>query len=373
MMKKILYIVSTLSMSGPTNQLFSLVKYLNREEFDPYILTLSSEPSDSRMSDFKNLGINIHCLGLSRLNGVLFSHSRVRKFLNNLQPDIIHTQGIRADYICSKLYDYPVRFATQHNFPSFDYPLKFGRFKGRLMVMSHTNSFKKIPSVIACSKTIANLSRWQGLSVDYIQNGVDLEYFSLNLNDGEKSRLRKSLSIPDDAHVFIGVGSLIKRKAFEILIQAFNGAKFSKPTKLLIVGDGPNRDVCEKLSQNNPDIKFIGHVSNVYKYLQISDCFVSSSLAEGLPYTVIEAMASGLPVILSKIDSHEEILEIDSLAGETFPVNSIKKLTRCLELFCPSKGSSEASLNIVNSKLNARSMSLEYQNRYLKKTAENNG
>jgi glycosyltransferase involved in cell wall biosynthesis len=373
MVKKILYITSTLSRSGPTNQLYSLIKYLNRDKFHPYILTLSPESVETRIHDFEELSVDIQCLKLSRLKGMFLSYKVVKKIIDKIQPDIVHTQGIRADFICAKLNDSSARFATQHNYPSFDYPLKFGYFKGKLMAHSHLKSFKKIPSVIACSKTISKLDINQGLLVDFIQNGVDLDCFSSKITDNKKSELRKSLSISNDVNIFIAVGSLIKRKAFDQLIKAFNEACFARPTKLLILGDGPNRNEYEDLSKNNPDILFIGHVSNVNKYLAISDCFVSSSLAEGLPYTVIEAMASGLPVILSDIDSHEEILEIDPLAGETFPVNSIERLTKCLESFCPSQKASEASLNIVHSRLNARSMSLEYQKTYLRKLAEING
>jgi len=314
---KILYITSTLSRTGPTNQLYNLVKYLDRKRFDPHVVTLSEESNQTRIHDFAKLGVSLHSIALSRLKGIILSRKRLGEIIRSVNPDIIHSQGIRADFLSSTLTTLPLRFATQHNYPPYDYPLKFGYFLGKLMAFSHIRILKKIPFVIACSKSISLLNNRHDLSVDFVQNGVDIEEFPPVSSDIEKIKLRKKLSIESDDLVFITVGSLIKRKAVDQLIKAYMAAEIpSKKSKLLILGEGPNRSEYQLLAKHFPNIYFVGQVSNVNDYLSVSDCFVSSSLAEGLPYTVIEAMGTGLPVILSDIGSHKEILEINPLAGD---------------------------------------------------------
>src|SRR5690606_9558118 len=102
-MKTILYIVSTLKRSGPTNQLFNIIIYLDRSVFEPVLITLSPEPEDSRWQDYQSLGVQMHSLNLSRLGGLFFAKSNLEKLIKKIQPDLIHTQGIRADFLISKL------------------------------------------------------------------------------------------------------------------------------------------------------------------------------------------------------------------------------------------------------------------------------
>ncbi|EJF7529755.1 glycosyl hydrolase family 1, partial [Escherichia coli] len=99
MKKKVLYVVSTLKRSGPINQLYNLINNFSKYEFDLTIVTLSPEPQDSKLDDFINLGINVITLGLSRLKGVFFAKHKLKKIIDKINPDIVHSQGVRADYL----------------------------------------------------------------------------------------------------------------------------------------------------------------------------------------------------------------------------------------------------------------------------------
>ena len=83
-MKKILYLVSTLGSSGPTNQLSYIVKYLDRSIFEPLILTLSHEPEASAIKYFQNvLEVRVESLGLSRMRGMLSGSAKVKHYIMN--------------------------------------------------------------------------------------------------------------------------------------------------------------------------------------------------------------------------------------------------------------------------------------------------
>ena len=104
---------------------------------------------------------------------------------------------------------------------------------------------------------------------------------------------------------FITVGRFSPEKNFEFLIKSFskiNDNKFG----LIILGEGPLFNNLSKY--NNNKIILAGFVHNVYDYLFASEYYVSSSITEGLPMSVLEALSIGLPILLSDIDSHKEIL-----------------------------------------------------------------
>src|SRR5690606_8396576 len=97
--------------------------------------------------------------------------------------------------------------------------------------------------------------------------------------------------------IFISVGSLIPRKNMKVLVEAFNVFSKASSGSLVILGGGPEMEKLRSVSCRS--IFLQGNVDNVRDYLAGCDYFVSTSLAEGLPNTVLEALAMGLPAILS--------------------------------------------------------------------------
>ena len=81
---RVLFLVSSLKKSGPTNQLSYIIKYLDKSVFNPMILTLSNEIDDSAISYFVDkLGVRVDTLGLSRLNGIIKAKSKVKKYISD--------------------------------------------------------------------------------------------------------------------------------------------------------------------------------------------------------------------------------------------------------------------------------------------------
>ncbi|MFW6225194.1 MAG: glycosyltransferase family 4 protein [Bacteroidota bacterium] len=361
---KILYLVSTLKNSGPTNQLSYIIQHLDRNFFEPVILTLSEEPEDSRKPFFvKDLNVQVYSLSLSRLKGLLLAKKRVYDFILLQKVDIVHSQGIRADNLLKGMAI--PKLLTIRNFPFIDYPLKFGRIKGYLMALKHFSSIKKEKSnVIACSKTIANLFSDKGFKVDFIHNGVNTDLYK-PLSVGQVNELKNKLNIPDNYNkVFISVGSLIERKDMRTVIDGFIKFNKNKNNILLIVGDGPDKESLQK--SVGQDVLFLGKVSNVVEYLQISDCFISAALAEGLPDSVLEAMACGLPVVLSNIPSHKELFQDEE--GVFFPVKQVSDLSGQLERINKNMHKyADISFRLINSYYRAEVMSGKYQNQYRKR------
>ena len=102
----------------------------------------------------------------------------------------------------------------------------------------------------------------------------------------------------------VSVGRLSSEKNFIKLIDLFLSANMNG-YKLIIVGDGPLEKELKGIA--NEDILIVGFKSNFEEYIFASDYYISTSLTEGMPLSVLVAMETSTPLILSNIPAHEEI------------------------------------------------------------------
>lgn len=365
---KIMYIVSTLARTGPTNQLFNIVKNLDKNFFSPIIVTLSPEPKSTLIDLFNKENIKIHSLNFSRFEGAFKAGKIISKIIEKYDPDIIHTQGLRPDSLAVKYIKGKNVITTIRNFPFEDYPLKFGKLLGRIMAYNHINSIRNIDYPVACSLSLQKKFKTRlNIDVDVIQNGVNTDKYN-QINDSQKKKLRNKLGIPTEKKVFISVGALIKRKAPEVVIDGFLNMDKSSESLLFILGDGPLMKNCEEMVKKYKNVILLGSINNVNQYLQASDYFISASTSEGLPNTVLEALSVGLPVCLSDIDPHEEILNQNKECGILFKVNNRTDLSKKLNHLIQSDYSimRGAALNLIKSNFSAKIMSNKYQELYKK-------
>jgi glycosyltransferase involved in cell wall biosynthesis len=365
---RILYITSTLKRSGPINQLYNLIKYLDRSRFEPYLLTLSPEPSDSRWQDFVDLGVYVDTLRLSRLMGIFLTRKRLSVYIRRIQPDLLHTQGIRADILSSVRAHATPRICTVHNFPQYDYALAYGKFLSQLIVPRHVNAMKQMDYCIGVSKAAStNLVKTFGLkNVNAIRNGVDTEFF-FPLDHSNKQALRVQLGLPKNANIWVSSGNLIARKNPFFLLHSFQTWSAGNEQNFLIfLGGGPFEQELKKEAACTSNIMFIGHINNVVEYLQASDYFVSASQSEGFHYAMVEAFACGLPVLLSNIEAHKELVEVEPNIGALFELDDQSRLVNAFsDILARDKNvMSRAALSLVHRLLSAKKMSENYQKIY---------
>jgi glycosyltransferase involved in cell wall biosynthesis len=369
-MKKILYIVSSLRRCGPTNQLYNLIKYLDRSQFEPYLITLSPEPAlkDSKWTDFENLGVRLYPLNLSRFKGFFCAKKKIFLLINEIKPDIIHTQGIRGDIISSELLINIPKINTIRNFPQQDYIMTYGRLLGCLMCLVYIRCLKKMSLCVGVSDAAAeNLRQYYHLSnVAAIKNGVDTDCY-YPLASGEKKTLREKLGLPAGGRICISSGHLSERKDPLFLIKAWK-KNIGKENNyyLVLVGGGKLLEKCRQECGGNKNIHIIGHVNNVKEYLQAGDYFISVSRSEGFPNAVLESMACGLPVILSDIRPHEEMMALAPNAGACYKLGNEDHFNQMLKkIFNMNRDvMSNTALAVIREKFSARIMSRAYQQTY---------
>lgn len=153
--------------------------------------------------------------------------------------------------------------------------------------------------------------------VDYIPGvGVDLKRYSVEINIDVQAK-KKELGIPLDKLIFLSSGELILRKNHETVIRAVAKLKGIFPDfQYVICGHGELEGYLRILTrelQVEDQITFMGYREDIADLYKIADVFVFPSYQEGLPMALLEAMASGLPVICSNIRGSRDLMEMEQL------------------------------------------------------------
>lgn len=144
-----------------------------------------------------------------------------------------------------------------------------------------------------------------------ILNGVDLNHFDNPSYD--RGPIRASLGIANKMHVVITVAALFKVKGhIDLLNAASRLCQSRKDIVFLIVGEGSLEESLREQTKNlriSNNVKFLGFRSDVPQLLAASDVFVLPSYSEGMPISIIEAMAAGLPIVATNVGGIPEVVE----------------------------------------------------------------
>ncbi|MGB9794638.1 glycosyltransferase family 4 protein [Caldisericum exile] len=267
-----------------------------------------------------------------------FSISNIKAFLklyrimkeNNYL--MLHTHTPVASFfgrIAGRLVGIPHIVYTAHGFHFHEYgnPLKnfiyyrLEKFAGKftdVLITINVDDYK-----VATEKKLIPHGK-----VVYIKGvGVDLERLNpRNFKDNKESDFLSD----NNRFIFVSVGRLEKEKHFDYLIKAFYFVKKHYPNfELLVIGDGEEQVSLKKLSQRislKDYVRFLGYVKHVEKYLYHSFAFVFTSSREGLPVSVMEAMAMEKPVVAYNIRGVRDLVE-DGVNGFLVPFGDIKELS----------------------------------------------
>lgn len=143
--------------------------------------------------------------------------------------------------------------------------------------------------------------------------GMDTKRFDTRITEEEKLNLKKALNIQKDDIVLSFVAELNDNKNQILLINVMEKLKQQHvQAKLLLVGDGKNKEnyaklIKEKKMENS--IEILGERKEISEILSITNIYVASSIREGLPINVIEAMYMGLPIVAKNNRGHNELIE----------------------------------------------------------------
>ncbi len=242
------------------------------------------------------------CRGKIDIRAVL----SLRAFLKERDIGCVHCHGYKADIygrLATSGLD-TLRIATCHNWLDAQSKMKVYGFLDRWFL-------KGYDKVVAVSEEVKEKVLDGGVNperVCLVRNGIRLDRF------GEAERRqasRERLGIGEEAVVIGTVGRLSEEKGHRTLLRAARTILESHPEVVfLLIGDGPLKEVLER-EFDSPAIVFAGVRSDVADLYTSMDIFVLPSLTEGLPMVLLEAMASGLPVVATAVGEVPAVMNGD--------------------------------------------------------------
>ncbi len=362
---KIGYVVADLKRVGPTNQTLNIIRYSGAIE-NCVVITLFDESNDTQIEEYLDLGIDVKCLHLSRKTALINGAQVLKKALAENDVNIVHSWGTFADiisfYACKKANI--KHMLTLRNFPVEEMTTRMNYFLGMAVALFDLHILKNCKNVVCCSKSIKKKMEdtygWTHLSS--IQNGVDFNKFSVR----QKDTVRNELGVEKDDRIFISTGSMIPRKRIHETAEAFVKANLPSNVKLWFLGDGNLLESLKEKYKSNKNICFLGKQSDVAYFLSAADVFVSSSESEGMPNAVLEAISCKLPVYLSDIPQHLEVLDAVENCGISYKLGNTDELAMLFVNTDDNKilDMSTATENLLSSDLTMENMGRKYERCY---------
>lgn len=145
----------------------------------------------------------------------------------------------------------------------------------------------------------------------YKVHGVGITLSEYENIQVDKKKKREELGLKDSDIICISAGDIVVRKNYGVAIEAIAKANNSR-LHYIVCGAGPERDALEKKANElgiSDKIHFLGYRTDVKELLAVSDIFLFTSLQEGLPRSLMEAMALGLPAVVSRIRGNVDLIE----------------------------------------------------------------
>jgi sugar transferase (PEP-CTERM/EpsH1 system associated) len=307
MMKKIklAHIVLNLNTGGLERLVLDIVEKTS-QPFQPIIICLKEN------GDLSN---NIEKLGIKVLNlnkNDRFDPKSIYKLYNLLKKEkisIVHTHNFAASLygsLSARIAGIPVVIHTEHG--THLYPQFRRRFIRKIISILIDKTVSVSDQI---KQTLISQDHISKNRIMTILNGVDINKYSHKC-DTEIKNKRKELNIDEKIKVIGIVARLSAEKDHENLLQAFSiVTKDIQYVNLIIIGDGILRDELEKKSKKlglEDKVFFLGLRQDIPELLSIMDLFVLSSIREGIPLTILEAMVAGLPIVATSVGGIPEVI-----------------------------------------------------------------
>ncbi|WP_027377496.1 glycosyltransferase family 4 protein [Kaistella palustris] len=300
-MIKILFVVSHLDPQGPNKQLYYLCKTLDKNRFKPIVVTTSQINFEKSLhKELRAEEVEIHNFRLGKIKSLFNAKKKIREIIKSENIDVILSYGFRSDFMCSGLKNV-IKVTSIRNTLLVNWEFTWGPFLGKILGEINLYYIKKFDYIIACSQSVSTYLSTLNLKTTIIRNSVDTKSVLKNLPYSKELVFEKAKKFA----TFITVSSRLKGKNIEFLLESFVKPELNLYNLFIA---GYVEPILKNKYSHYPNIFFLGHVDNLQHYLYTSDFFISSSLHEGMPNAVLEALTLGIPVILSDIEPHKEII-----------------------------------------------------------------
>lgn len=310
-----------INTNGVVTSVRNLMEELEKKGHDVRILTVSEKLKshiDGNVYYIKSLPLGVV---YPDVRMPISYHHRYLRELIEWKPDVIHSQCEYFSYhfaaYISKKTGAPIVHTYHTLYEQYvTYVLPSQRLGSFIIAKLSKLRLRNAEAIVAPTQKVEHVLRDYGIRnpIYVIPSGIALEQHQDRISEEERSQRRNQLGIPDDHTVLLNLGRLGTEKNLTELIELLASELSHNPKlTLLIVGDGPARTELEELSAKlgiREHVIFAGMVdpSEVHKYYQLGDIFVSASTSETQGLTYIEAAANGLPLLCRRDPCLDDVL-----------------------------------------------------------------
>ena len=307
--RRVLLLITTSDVGGTESFLANLAAGLDRDRFEPTVCSLC--PPGRIGEQIAATGTPVLSLDMSpqaRIGELLAGSRRLARLIDQHQIDLVQSLLYRANMLAALAgrlaRRHPTVVAGQRSLTPMT-----GRLAGLGVRWTRRLARHTVAVSSAVKDEIVGGERLDPRRVSVIGNAVDSERF----RPGDCWDARRSLGLAADTFTIGGVGRLTTAKGFEHLLEAGAAAKSGGVrVTIVLVGDGPLRESLGELAQRlgiSDQVQFLGRRGDLEHLYPALDAFVLSSVREGSPNVLLEAMACGLPVIATRVGGVPELVE----------------------------------------------------------------
>lgn len=323
---RVLYFSDAHTLGGAEEYLYLLMEGLDRRRFDIRFACTDENALQPLIARLRSLPITVRTL--SDRDAATTDRASWRnitmfwRFFRSQRVDIVHFNlphpfACRIPILAARLAGVPVLVATNH-LPTLS-PQAY-TWKGRLLLRlaGRCLDMTIVESEINRRLALDNL-HLDPTKTHTIYHGIDVSRFDRAF---DRMALRREFGLGSQAVIIGTVGRLTAQKAHDVFLRAAMLIKRRSPqARFLIVGDGELRERLERQARDwglSGDVHFTGYRRDVPALLSLFDVFVLSSRFEGLPLSILEAMAAGKPVVATRVDGVPEAV-VDGETGWLVP------------------------------------------------------
>jgi glycosyltransferase involved in cell wall biosynthesis len=310
---RLLAVIEAATITGPAKNLLRFAQAARNHHFgaavDVSVLTFErGQPNNLFLKSAERAGISTFPVPESGAfdRRVL---NRLRAAAREVAPDLIQTHAVKSHFL-SALAELPeiapwIAFHHGYTWPDF---------KALLYNQLDRWSLPRAQQVLTVSLPFREEMIARGVrpeNIEVIHNAIDPDWGRRNSTAQTRKALRGRLGVPEDKQIVLIVGRLSKEKDHKTLIRAVARMSRDRRVHLIIVGDGPERsNVTRQIKESGleADVSITGQVPSAEPYYGIADVCVLSSLSEGSPNALLEAMAAKVPIVATRVGGIPEMV-----------------------------------------------------------------
>lgn len=304
MIFRVLHIVACMDRGGLETMIMNYYRNIDREKLQ-FDFLVHSDNAGEYADEIKQLGGRIYHVSAMNPFSMKYRNQLKQFFITHSEYLVIHAHMNCMSAVVlrvAKEVGVPVRIAHSHN-TNEDFGIKYfiKMYYKRKINLYATDRF-------ACGE---KAGRWLFGNEDFklIRNAIDLKSFVYS--DETRKKARFALGIEENELVIGHVGRFADQKNHEFILDIFGEIQKRFNSKLILIGDGEKKNsILQKIRSLDitEKVMLLGVRDDVEKIMQAFDVFLFPSKYEGLPVTLIEAQAAGLPCVISDTISREAIL-----------------------------------------------------------------